>query len=444
MARNVLVNGDFEVDWGDERSHRCLVLPKSGDPQDKDVGNIFTPLGWVTWFRHDPGKWDQPEVRDAWKTVDPHRVHSGDKAVLLFTFYRRHDAGFLQQVEVTTGARLRLTAWAHAWSNHPLEGHEACTDNGRCSCGVGKGPAFILEGDAPEQGGDPWNDAIANFTFCVGIDPAGGMDPRGDTVVWGRGAHIYNDHAQVPPVEAVAESETVTVFLRSKTLWAFKHCDAYWDDAELVVVGEEEVPPEVQLSHEPASPTVGGAVTLEARSTDDLGDVRLILRRPSGTELALDEAVVGLDEGWNTWTYTTPPLDEAGEYVYVFTAAGGIEETASFDCATAPTVNPPEEVQRGAPRQEYPRTYVLLPPDADADWALAAIDGVWDAQRYTVGSSADDAGIGDLDVRRVVAVNPEKWPTDLETFFNEHYPGVEYLAVEAESPDELVGKLKEL
>ncbi|MBE9472991.1 MAG: hypothetical protein IMY75_12915, partial [Chloroflexi bacterium] len=96
---NLLRNGDFEMDWGVDKSHRCLIFPVDGEPYETDVGNIFTPSGgWVTWFRHDPGTWDQPEVRDAWMTHDSRRVHSGQKGTLLFTFYRKHDAGFLQQV----------------------------------------------------------------------------------------------------------------------------------------------------------------------------------------------------------------------------------------------------------------------------------------------------------------------------------------------------------
>ncbi len=95
------------------------------------------------------------------------------------------------------------------------------------------------------------------------------------------------------------------------------------------------------------------------------------------------------------------------------------------------------KLRRGQPREQYARTYVLLPPGADGAWAKAVIDATWDTQRWTVGSSADDAGIGDLDNRIVVAINPSRWPSDLEAFFEEHYPGVVFRAVEADSPAEL-------
>jgi len=98
---------------------------------------------------------------------------------------------------------------------------------------------------------------------------------------------------------------------------------------------------------------------------------------------------------------------------------------------------------RGLPRAQYKRTYVLLPPDADAAWARVVVEGMWDDKRYTIGSSADDAGIGDLDARRVIAVNPHKWPGSLSlgSFFKKYYPGVEYKSITATTPAELAKKL---
>lgn len=337
MSDNLLTNGNFEQDWGVSKSHEVLILRPGTVPYQSVVGNIFTPSSWLTWFRHDPGTFDQPEVRDARAAQYPHRVHSGHKATLLFTFNRKHDAGFLQQVQVTEGQKLRLTAFAHAWSNHGLEGHSGCTDDGRCSCGVGREVVAIPAHEIPPLDRDPWNDAIGNFAFTVGIDPTGGVDARADTVVWCLPWAIYNGYCHQLSVETIARAETVTAFLRSATLWPFKHNDAYWDDAELIIVGEEEPPPE----------------------------------------------------------------------------------------------------ERGKPRVQYVRTYGLLPPDAGAEWALAFIEATWDRSRWTLGGSADDAGIGDLDDRRVIAVNPGGWPGDLAAFYEEYYPGVEYIPVEAVSPEAL-------
>jgi len=330
---NLLFNPGFEDDWGEKKSHRCLLIfPESEEVYETDVGNIFTPPHWITWFRHDPGTWDQPEVRDAWRSGDPRRVHSGEKGMLLFTFYRKHDAGFLQQVQVTPGDILRLTAWAHAWSNWQDGEHP---DDPRWSDGPGYEDGFALVGTVQD---DNWR----NFTFQVGIDPTGGRDPFSADVVWGPGAHIYNRYAEVPPVEVMALEDVITVFLRSKTLWTFKHNDAYWDDVSLVVVRHES----------------------------------------------------------------------------------------------------PVEDERGFPRIQYERTYVLLPQNAGPEWAQAVIEAMWDDRCPTIGSSADDAGIGNLDVRRVIAVNPGEWPGDLREFYKTHYPGIEYNPIQARSPADLAVQLR--
>ena len=109
-----------------------------------------------------------------------------------------------------------------------------------------------------------------------------------------------------------------------------------------------------------------------------------------------------------------------------------------------PDLPPPAPSPRGLPRVQYERTYVLLPPGADKTWARAVVEATWDIHRFTVGGSADDAGIGDLDVRRVVAVNPGRWDGDLEAFFRTYYPGIVYVPVEATTPEDLMERLSGL
>ena len=86
---------------------------------------------------------------------------------------------------------------------------------------------------------------------------------------------------------------------------------------------------------------------------------------------------------------------------------------------------------------------MILPPNADAAWARAVVESTWDDQRYTIGGSADDAGIGDLDTRRIIAVNPHQWPgsQSLKDFYTKYYPGVTYEPVTADTPAELRQKL---
>ncbi len=229
-----LRNGNFEADWAEESSHRVLVLPIGGSPYHSEVGNIFTPPAWTVWFQHQEGVWAQPEGRDAWDR-NPDRMRSGAKGYILFTFHKSHDAGLYQQVSVAPGTRLRFSAWVHAWSNHAdpnRPGDFPHPDDAQWSEGAGYDHVAWPEGSQPPTG-DPQNDARTNFTFWVGIDPTGGINPFAGSVVWSQGWHIYNGFVQEVAVDAVAQANTVTVFTRARAKWPFKHNDAYWDDAQL-------------------------------------------------------------------------------------------------------------------------------------------------------------------------------------------------------------------
>ncbi len=231
--RAPLRNGGFEADWDDERSTDCLIFYTDGTIEATTRDNVLTPPGWLTWYRHgrpvdhDPDNgdgWQQPEVRDA-RHTDPPRMQSGEKGQLIFKTYGVFDAGFLQRVAVEAGQWVRLSGWAHAWSNNggaPVDnGYDPRWSEGRR---VGYNHFFALEGTDGLDGGE------LNFTFWLGLDPHGGTDPYADSVVWGSGAHIYNAYHPVPSVAVRAEGSAVTVFLRAQSLWRFRINDAYWDD----------------------------------------------------------------------------------------------------------------------------------------------------------------------------------------------------------------------
>jgi hypothetical protein len=244
---NLLSNADFSADWG---SHTVLYVPGDTEPYTTEVGNIFTPSDWLVWCRVDD-EHSLVEVGDAWDGDhggDPYRVVSPPKAVKMFKTDQPWEAGLMQQVRVTPGRTYSLTIMAHAWSNHndagAIPGHEGCIGDPRCSWGVGREGHFSLVEESPPLNGDPWHDATQNFAFTVGIDPTGGTDPTAGTVIWGPAAHIYNEHHEVPVVESVAMSHTITVFTRASARWGFRNNDAYWDDARLFTVRESQEPVE--------------------------------------------------------------------------------------------------------------------------------------------------------------------------------------------------------
>ena len=81
---------------------------------------------------------------------------------------------------------------------------------------------------------------------------------------------------------------------------------------------------------------------------------------------------------------------------------------------------------RGEPRVQYERTYWLMPPDASKSEFMEIAGEAYD-QRATIGFSADDAGIGDLDKRNVVVVHPERQPAKLTQWFLTNYGTVQLL-----------------
>lgn len=284
---NLLENGGFEDGWW-RKTHTGQTF-----------NEIVAPKHWIAFWReggpvpHDPNNeagYARPESRVISKVppyLDPPRIHQGNQAWQAFTFFRIHDAGIYQVVEgITPGMRLKASAWTHAWSSQDDDPHNSTL-----------------------EGGGKWN-----FTQRVGIDPNGGTDPWSDDVIWSNARNVYDDYEQLPALDVVAEGDAVTVFLRSEVMYPFKHCDVYWDDAELVVVGEAEEPTEPEPS-EPSEPTppvepgtqvnVGVLPTtpvekevfqIVAKQAAELGDLRLAFS--GGDVLRGDPKVRAGDVAW--------------------------------------------------------------------------------------------------------------------------------------------------
>lgn len=314
-----LVNPGFELP---SAGHIALVLTPNKSGQASywtKRGEINPPPGWTPWYVHSEGQppehdpenpngWCEPEIRSA-PHRNPDRMHTGAQGWVMFTFYRIHKGGYFQQIPAQPGQRYRFSYWAHAWTGNSDDPNESA---------AGRGPLAWLVDDAE-------TDAQLQASFQAGIDPTGGTDPDADSVVWGDAWCIYNVYRQVS-VEAVAASDTVTVFTKELFMWPYRHCDGYIDDADLVQLVDPEPEPEC----------------------------------------------------------------------------------------------------RGLPREQYARTYWLLPQTATQVQFPRALTLAYPT-RGTVGFSADDAGIGDLDSRdvRVLWFTPTDWDRDaLDAFFAQWYPGV--------------------
>jgi hypothetical protein len=68
----------------------------------------------------------------------------------------------------------------------------------------------------------------------VGVDPTGGLDPHGASVVWSVPVEQYGGYGQrIELTDVRASAPQITVFLRSECNFPLRHNDVYWDDVEL-------------------------------------------------------------------------------------------------------------------------------------------------------------------------------------------------------------------
>lgn len=107
-----------------------------------------------------------------------------------------------------------------------------------------------------------------------------------------------------------------------------------------------------------------------------------------------------------------------------------------------PEPKPTPTQARGTPRMQYERNYILLPKDLPPQMVVSAMRVAYEIHA-TVGFSADDAGVGDLDQRRVICVNPDRVGTGInQAWYDQHYPGVKFIPVTAKRAAELEKKLR--
>lgn len=203
---------------------------------NQPIDEVQIPNGWNAWWREPdnsagsvtpvscdvPGvakinctAFHRPEYRDAAFYVN--RIHTGNSAQKMFTFWSIHEAGMYQRVtNVRAGQLLEFSAYIQAWS----------TD---------------VPGGAVSHGQQ-------TMTLKVGIDPFGGTDAFSPNVVWSAPGDSYDVFTRFS-VQATAAGNAVTVFTSSRPIYPLIHVDVYTDDAALVVVGTG------------AAPVAGGSTT---------------------------------------------------------------------------------------------------------------------------------------------------------------------------------------
>jgi hypothetical protein len=211
-------NGQSEGQPGDDPGQAAAACPAPGQNLllNSSFEGDYKPFGAFAELNHAPNwfPWWQdgennlrPEFKPAEVSIAPNRVHSGARAQQYFKSFGQFKSGMYQSVlNVTPGSRLQFSIFGQAWS---------CEKNDQCPGGTSVNPA--------------------NMLMRVGLDPTGDVSWSADTVVW---SPYFNplDQWQLACVEAVADSEIVTVFVWASPDGPRQNQDVYWDDGNLVVL----------------------------------------------------------------------------------------------------------------------------------------------------------------------------------------------------------------
>lgn len=214
-SNNILQNPDFEDGW----TRETLYWTLQGGPFTTEFSEVFSPVGWTTWWFQDTpcaGNPDynngRPEAKIIGKSPDRLRVLSGQKAVQQFTFWRCHKMGLLQQVPAILKARYDLSAFVHSWYS-------------QCS---------IRPHDPPFE-----EDCLtllmwAHDWLSIGIDPYGGLDPESEDVIWSQPAEVYGAYGAAIKLQNIeAQAPLVTIWLKAESTQPLKHENVYWDSIVL-------------------------------------------------------------------------------------------------------------------------------------------------------------------------------------------------------------------
>lgn len=198
-----------------------------GGRMEQGAVEVVVPEGWTAWWRTGaidcgvyaalattgpcpavdyPGlKYRRPEfsvIPADGRWLDPPRVFGDGQAARFFCTYGICEGGYLQPVRVSPGTTYVLSAQSHAW----------CTENT-------SDPFHSQVGTRDEQ---------LNCEVALGLDPTGGLDPLGANVVW-QAANIYDSFAPLAIGPVQAQGDTVTLFLRGRSLWPVRHNDFHFD-----------------------------------------------------------------------------------------------------------------------------------------------------------------------------------------------------------------------
>jgi hypothetical protein len=388
-----------------------LINGKLGEPfyPFGDDKQRVTAVAWQAWWL------SAEEGAPSWKNRQPvfSDVTLDNRLVQqLATPFGTHVGGLWQQVPSAPGNKYELMVEAQAWSSDD-----------------------VTPGSQVEAG---------DVNMQIGVDPTGGLDPESPLVVWSQ-LHQPLSRWETIHLAAEAEADIITIYLKSAPSLPKRQQVVFWRNAFLRPVGRHKRSINIvgtgdtHVVLSPEHPHPGEAVVVTVSSTREHQRVGLLVGDPNEERTAVTSLGKTLDGERHIWRYEFKTQAD-GLYEIRFAGERGARMLSLRLLQVARDV---QLVPSDASRLAYKRVYVLLPPTADQHWFTAAARGGFNG-RFTIGFSADDAGIGDLGDKHVLAVNPHHWPEVLTAvWFKQHYPGVEFTPIVANKPEDLEAWLKD-
>ncbi|MFN3706100.1 MAG: SH3 domain-containing protein [Thermoflexales bacterium] len=262
-------------------------------------GNAITPHEWIPYWAcksYEEANQDrinrEPEFTVMTVEMESSRVRSYPTSARFFTFWSLNRSMGLYQVvrNIRPGARLRFSIWANLLT----------TDSDILPLSSSRDPGGL------------------QVRACIHTDGMFALQPNfaDPNIVCSDWARPYDRWEEVS-VEAMAKSDTVTVFVDSTAEYPVKHNDVYVDDASLVVVDEAAVP-SAPAPPQPA-PTSSGATpqvivkttTANVRATPLL-TAAILATAPQGTRFTVRAYTA--DQLW--WQIEYPSAPEGVAYIH--------------------------------------------------------------------------------------------------------------------------------
>ncbi|QPC81136.1 LysM peptidoglycan-binding domain-containing protein [Phototrophicus methaneseepsis] len=313
--------------------------------------------GWEPW--HMPHTADMPDYQNARPYyigsttanamgILP-RVRSGNQSQIYYSFYETHDGGIYQQISgIEPGTELRFSIYAHVWST-TYDDFNVSEDDG-------------------------------GVALRVGIDTSGGTDPDAASVVYSTPGIFYDTFRQYSVI-ATAESDTVTVFVRTTVADAVRNTVIYLDDAVLEVTPESggsvtEEPteePTAVVTEEPTeAPTEEPTEVVTEEPTEQPTSTPL----PTSTSTPLPTATTASSGGSDD---PTPTQEDTG---LVATATPVSAQPTATTASAQPTATetgdieaPPDNGTTGPISQDFPGQIIHVVRRGETVGRIAALYG---------------------------------------------------------------------